>query len=445
MIKAVVYLDRNIWAKGELTEPKLNVVFPKPTESILTLSLALYDYNGVRVTDDYTTTIPVDTKIKVIELGDYLNAQQIAKGFGSGFYALIVKIVETGEVYALPLLVTLGYITPPFIPDREYLQHYTVFDKVAGTYVNLPPTMEYIPSDPKFLVYAYLHKENKGRLLGISEIGSIVFDTGYHQLAYMTITLKFNSIGEMITHMLAHSYGLTSNVAFNVMDAINNKDYDTALKLLRPFYMITFLGRMITAEFDTTNYEVRIKTIMHLGQWDWSKIFSWGAIACGAAMLGFAVLAGVTGGVGAITAPLVAKACVMGGVLGVGIAVATSISSDKPEKWREWTNIIIDEGEKAKQQNEQHFNDAKGILDNWLQQGKITQDDYNQMLKALQNWKTSMDVAIDDLVKVSTEQVKKAYKEGYDDGYKKGVDESKTWIVASGIGGLLVGLLIGRR
>jgi gas vesicle protein len=437
----LAYLDRNIWAKGELTEPKLNLVFSPATGSTLTVVLALYDYNGVKVTDDYSTTIPAGTPSKTIVLGDYLDAQQTAKGFGSGFYVIIVKITETNEVFALPLIVTLGYITPPAIPDSQYLQYYTVFDRVIGTYLNLPPTISYIPSDPRFWVYAYLHKENKGRLIGLSETGSIVFDTDYHQLALITLTLKFNSIDEMITHMLAHSYGLTASVVLNAMDAINRGDYDTALKLLRPYYMITFLGRMITAEFDTANYEIRIKTQVYLGQWDWGKIFSWGAIGCGVSVLGAVVITAVTAGVGAITAPLVAGACLAGGAIGAGLAVITSTSSDKPETTTVYVTKIVEEGEKAKQQNQQYYNDAKSILDTWLQQGKITQDDYNQMMNALNTWKTGMDSAIDDIVKLSEEMIKKAY----DDGYKKGVSESKAWIIGAGAGGLLLGFLLGRR
>ena len=437
----LAYLSRNIWAKGELTEPKLNLVFSPATDRSLNLVLALHDYNGVKVTDDLTITIPSGTTSKTIELGDYLNAQQTAKNFGSGFYVIIVKIIETNEVFALPLLVTLSYITPPSIPDREYLQYYTVFDKVLGTYINLPSTMEYIPSDPKFLVYAYLHKENKGRLLGISETGSIIFDTGYHQLAFITLTLKFNNVKDMVTHMLGHSYGLTTSVILNVMDAINKGDYDTALKLLRPYYMITFLGRMVTAEFDTAKYEVRVKTQVYLGQWDWQKILSWGAIGCGISILGVVALAVVTAGVGAVTAPLVAGACIAGGAIGAGLAVITSTSSDKPETITIYVNTVREEGEKAKKQNQQYYGDAKSILDKWLSEGKITQEDYNQMMSVLSTWKTAMDSAIDDIVKLSEEMIKKAYE----DGYKKGVEESKKWIIGAGVGGLILGYMMGRR
>jgi uncharacterized membrane protein len=441
----LAYLSRNIWAKGELIEPRLNLVFSPPTDTTLTVVLALHDYNGVKITDDLVIVIPPGTRTRTINLGDYLNAQQTAKRFGSGFYIVMVKISETNEIFALPLIVTLGYISPPPIPDSQYLQYYTVFDRLLGTYINLPATIDYIPSDDRFWVYAYLHRGNKGRILGLDKFGNIVLDTGYHQLAFISLTLKFNRTWDMLTHMLAHSYGFTDRAVLSVMDAITRRDYDTALKVLRPFYMITFLGRIIAVEFDTANYEIRIKTQVYLGQFDWGKIFSWGATGCGIAVLGVVALAVVTAGVGAITAPLVAGACVAGGAIGMGLAVLTSASSDKPETIIVYVDRVVEEGKKAKEQNEQYYNDAKSILDRWLREGKITQDDYNEMLKALNSWKTAMDSAIDDIVKVSEEMIKKAYDDGYKEGYKKGVEESKTWIALSGVGGLLLGYMMGRR
>jgi gas vesicle protein len=437
----LAYLTRNIWASGWITEPKLVVIFYPPADRILTLRFALFDANGYKITDEYVTNIPAGTQIKTVELGDYLSAQQSAKNFGSGVYYILLKIDETGEELVLPLLVTLGTIYPPSIPDKDYLVHYTVFDIIMGAYFNLPPSIEVIPSDPRFRVYAYIHKGNKGRLIGFDELGNIVFDTDYHQLALVTFTLKFAHPKQMLLHVMAHSYGLTAKAILEIARAIDVGDYNTALNILRPFYMISFLGRILTTEFDIVNFEIRHKTQIYLGQFDWSKIFSWGAIGCGVTVLGVVAVTAVTAGVGAITAPLIAGACVAGGVIGAGLAVLTSTSSDKPETTTVYVTKIVEEGEKAKQQNQQYYNDAKGILDKWLSEGKITQDDYNQMMTALNAWKTGMDSAIDDIVKLSEEMVKKAY----DDGYKKGVSESKAWIIGAGAGGLLVGFLLGRR
>jgi hypothetical protein len=445
----LAYLSRNIWAKGELTEPKLTLLFSPPTTRSLTVTLALHDYNGVKITDDYTTTIPAGTASRTIELGDYLDAQQTAKGFGSGVYVLIVKVVGTGEVFALPLMVTMGYVLAPDIPDREYLQYYTVFDRVLGAYFNLPSTINYIPSDPRFMVFAYLHRENKGRLIGLSELGTVVFDTGYHQLALITVTLSFSSLKDMIMHMLGHSYGLTPTVAQRVLEAISAGDYDTALKLLRPFYMITFIGRVLTVEFDTASYEIRLQSQVFLGQWDWGQIFQYGAIGCAVGIIVAGIIAGVTGGAGAVTFPILLGGCIAGGLLGMVIGVRRSASSDQPQTIPDYVKDIEEAGKRAKELNSNYYDETKGILDDWLDQGKITRDDYDKMMKVLTDWKTAMDSAIDDVVGLSTAKVTQAYRKGYDEGYKKGyekgVSESKMWIAGAGVAGLLAGFVLGRR
>jgi len=429
------FLDRNLWIKGELTEPKLNVLFSPPPTSNVTLTLAVFDSNGIKVTDDYTTTITSGTQNNIIELGDYLNTQQLSKGFTSGTYFILVKLIETNEVIALPLLIILGAYTSPPIPDSQYLQYYTVFDKVTGSYFNLPPTLTYIPSDPRFMVYAYLHKENKGRLIGLTEFGTISFDTDYHQLALLTLTLQFTSIKEMMMHILGHSYGLTNNAVMQLLQAINSGDYDTALTLLRPFYMITFIGRVLTVEFDTTNLQIRIKTQTYLGQWDWGRIFTWGAVGCALTTVGLMAGAYVTGGLSLLGLPEVLGACIGGAIAGGLVAVISSASTDKPETIVEHQKKVEKVGEKAKQTNQQYYTSATDLLSSWLQQGKITQDDYNQMTTILNNWKTSMDSAIDDIVNIS----KKAIEEAYNDGYNKAKDEMKFWIIGAGLGGFILG------
>jgi hypothetical protein len=214
------YLSINMWAKGWLTEPKLIIIFDPPTPEVRTLSYALFDANGVQVTDTATTAIQAGTSEFEVVLGDYLDAQQTAKGFGSGLYFIIAKIVETNEVFALPLIVTISTLvfTPP---EPEYLTSYSVIDTVTGAYLYLPKTLEVLPTDPRFLLFAHYHKGNKGRLVGIDQYGNITFDTGYHQLAYVTLTLKFDSAKDMLMHMLSHSYGLTRRAMLEVLKAIN--------------------------------------------------------------------------------------------------------------------------------------------------------------------------------------------------------------------------------
>ncbi len=441
-MSAVAYLTRNMWAKGELTEPKLIIIFNPPTTAQYTVTYSLLDSNGFPVTDQGTSIIPKGTSKFVKELGDYLNAQQTAKNFGSGTYFIIVKITETNEIWALPLIVTIGYISIPQLPDMDYLQYYTVIDIVTGTYFNLPKTMPILPSDPRFRIYAYFHRGKKGRLIGISEVGTVTFDTGYHQLAIITVTLKFSSVHDMLYHILSHSYGLTDNVALRVLETINMGEVYEALKLLRPFYMFTFIGRTVGIEFDTSKYEIRIKSQVYLGQWDWSKVFSWGAIGCGVAVATATIATALTAGVGAISFPLIAGACIAGGIAGAGLAVATSTSSDQPkEKIIEYHRIVERIITDTKTNNEQYHREATNLLSQWLQQGKITQEDYDKMKKILDDWKTQIDTSLDDILVVSRDSINASYEEGK----KEGREEAKWWIMGAGVGGFALGALLGRR
>jgi hypothetical protein len=341
----IAYLSRNIWALGELTEPKLILLFDPPTDTTLTITYALYNEVFMQVTDAVTKTIATGTSRYVIDdLGDYLNAQQSVKGFSSGFYFLIVKIDETGEIFTLPLIVTLGYTTIPDVDDIEYLQYITVLDLVTGTHRNLPKTMTYIPVDPRFRVYLYFHKNNKGRLVGLTELGTVDFDTGYHQLVVGTFTLKFNSVDDMLYHMLLHSYGLTDSAILAVMESIRSGNYTDALKVLIPFYSYTWIGRMLAVEVDTVNKEIKIEAQLYLGQWSWEGFLAGGVAGC-VAGVGVALIAGAFGLIplsGAIIAGACALGFATGGVIGAKTLDGKTISAsiDEPRTLKDYWEIM---------------------------------------------------------------------------------------------------------
>jgi hypothetical protein len=152
------------------------------------------------------------------------------------------------------------------------------------------------------------------------------------------------------------------------------------------------------------NYEIKLKTSTYLGQFDWAKIFSWGAIGCGLAVAGAVIATAATAGIGAVTMPLVGGACLAGGAVGAGLAVLTSASSDQPQTVVNYYYTIYNEAEKAKDTNKKHYDDAMSILNKWLSEGKITQDDFNEMKNVLDSWKASMDSAIDDIVNITKRQ-----------------------------------------
>ncbi len=440
----LAYLNYNVWVRGWLADPRLYIVRKGPGTKDETITYVLVDANGNPVTDPASTVFPASAAVKEIVLGDYLDAQFRAKGLGDGFYFILVKNETQNYIWALPLICTTSAISAPSI-DPERLQYYTIFDKVLGAYINVPKTVDLLPATDRFEVYAYFKDGNKGRLVKIDKYGQVVMDTGYHQLAVVRTEIIFSSFKEMVTHMLAHSYGLTNTVIQRVLETIDAGDYDTALKLLRPFYLFTWIGTLIDYDFiaDATkgDYRIVIRSSVFLGEFDWAKIFKWGALGCGITVAVAMVIAALTAGIGGITAPLVLGACLVGGAIGASLAVEASGSTDKRETIMHIYKIIDEKKSEALQKNQQGFNSAKEILDKWLQEGKITKDDYDQMMKALSNWKTTMDTSIEELAGTA----KQAVDAAYDAGYKKGVEESKTWIAVAGVGGLVVGFILGKR
>jgi ElaB/YqjD/DUF883 family membrane-anchored ribosome-binding protein len=437
----IAYLNINLWCPGWLSDPKLYIVRKGPAAADETIQYVVTDSNGYPVTDAASTTFPASATVKEIPLGDYLDAQVRAKNLPAGFYFVLVTNVTKGYVWALPLIISRSAISAPTL-DSDKLQYFTIFYKVLGTYINVPKTVSHLPADEVFELWAYYKDGSKGRLVKFDSYGNVVLDTGYHQLVILQLEIKFSSVRDMLYHMLAHSWGLTTTVAQRLLETIEAGEVSEALNLLKPFYSVTWIGRIIDYDFivdDTKkDYRIVVKSSVFLGEWDWAKVVGWGLLGCGIAMAAVFIFAVATGGIALTALPLVTKiACVIGGAIGAGIAVTTSASTDKPDSLINYYDQMDNLRLGAKQKNLYNYNNAKQILDTWLKQGKITQDDYNQMMKVLDNWKTTMDQSIDEIV----DTAKKAITEAY----KKGVAESKTWIAVAGAGGLIVGLLLGRR
>jgi hypothetical protein len=480
------YLSKNLWALGELTEPKLTIVVKPPSDTQLTVEVVLTDSNAVVLTDALTVTIPAGTEVKTIELGDFIDAQFRARNLQSGFYFVRYRIVETDEYAYLPLLCTIGYISPPPVDDPDALQYFIIIDNVTGHYITLPRSVSYIPSDPRFLVMIYYKNGVYGRLVGVDLTGAKTFDTGYQQLAVLKLTLKFNSLDDMLHHLLTHAQGVTHTAMIRVIEAINEGRYDEALKLLRPFYSISWMGRVIDLEFGDTYVTVTLET--YLGWFDFGKIISWTGWGCVVGLLvgaGVGVATALTGGA---TAPLMIVAaksalagCAIGAVAGASLAVATStITSPAPEPttppepptpppapvpppkpipdYVEDVKVICS---KAREDVEKYANEAISILNDWLARGLIPKEEYDRMIEVINGWKASMLAFISDVEEKSTRYIEEGYKvgweegwkqgyndgykKGYDDGYKKAVDERKWWMVGAGVGGLIVGMVLGRR
>jgi uncharacterized membrane protein len=440
----VAYLNINLWCPGWLTDPRLYIVRKGPATSDETIQYVVADANGYPVTDAATTTFPASAAVKEIPLGDYLDAQVRAKNLPAGFYFVVVTNVTRKYAWALPLIISRSAISTPRL-DFDKLQYFTIFYKVLGTYINVPKTVSHLPADEVFEIWGYYKDGAKGRLVKFDSFGMPVLDTGYHQLVILQLEIKFSSVRDMLYHMLAHSYGLTATVVQRLLEAIDAGDYATALDLLKPFYTITWIGRVIDYDFVVDDakkdYRIIVRSSAFLGEWDWRKVIGWGALGCAVGIVIAMVVVALTAGAASLTLPWVIGGCLAGGAAGVYFATQASASTDKPSTLIYYYDQMDNLRLGAKMKNKQNYDKAKGLLDTWLKQGKISQDDYNQMMQILDNWKTTMDQAIDEIV----DSAKKAIESAYGDGYKKGVSESKMWIIGAGVGGLVVGVLLGRR
>ena len=429
---SIAYLDINVWIDGWLSQPNLIIIYKPAPSTDKTIKYKLADMNGTVVTDEASTTLSAGSEKISINLGDFIDAQKDLYGFGAGLYYVVAEISEDNAVFVLPLFISeVSMSDPP--TGREYLDHIFIIDKITGYMMKLPKDLTPIPVDERYMVFAYYHKQGKGRIVQFDG-GGILFDTNYHKYVKLRLSLKFNSFEDMLYHMLMRSWNIPESVMETIVDEINNGNYDTVLKLLRPYYSFTWIGRTLMIEFDTTNYEIKITTFTYLGQWDWGKVLGYGAAGCGIAV-GVAIAFTIaTAGAGAITLPLVAGSCLAGGMTGVGIGIITSSSSPG-------TAFVIGElrktGDRGKQLNQNYYDEAKATLDDWLNQGKITQDDYDKMIQILNNWKADMNATIDELVALG--------ENAYNEGKREGREEMKTWAIIGTAAGFVGGVLIGRR
>jgi len=436
-------LNYNIWIDGWLQDPRLYVY----SELDDTVVIQLVDENLNAISDTLSQSITAGRTEIVI--GDFLDAQQSAYGFGDGFYFLTVKFSNQGITLILPLFIALAGVSP--INDDGNLHTIYLLDKVTGRGIKLPASMTTIPSSDRYLYFLYFYSDGKGRMLICDKLMNVQADTGYHKHVVMKFRLKFDNTKAMLLFMLSKAFGIPRNVFDNLYDAIFAGDYSTAVKLLTPFISIGVPDLMLSVDVDTANNEIILKTRAYLGWFEWFDNF----------VRGFLIGCSVGGGVGALVGSILPgigtgsgalAGCLIGGAIGGYTEIVNSGNEpiDTPD-----TEIFVvvppskssefeQERDENKQKVEQHYNDAVTVLDEWLNEGKITQDDYNRMKQILDSWKITVDEIIDEYYNELINTWKEAYTKGYNDGKKKGIEESKWWIIGAGVGGLIVGAVVSR-
>ena len=441
------FIESQVVVIGSTLYPKLYIIRNTTALTDEIIQYAIADNNGYIVTDTGQTTFPASSTKLEINIADFITAQFQLKNLPPGFYFVLVKNITLDQSWAIPIVVASGSFTSPFYNDPN-LQYYTIFDRFYGLFTNLNKNAMYLPIDNRFEIYAYFKSGKYGRLVKLDNTGRVVLDTGYHHHVIMSLELSFKSLTDIATHMFTHSYGLTPNVAQQALQAILMGDPLEAITLLKPFYMYTWIGTVLDYDFiiDTLNniYKIIVRSALYLGEFDWWKILKVGVAGCVAGVAGAVVATVASGGLLSFTIPLAVGSCVMGGVAGIGIGVIAGIdmsSSTPPQTVINYTSIIEEKGSEGKKKNENYYNDAVSQLQQWLNQGKITQDDYNQMINTLNNWKTTIDQTIDDIVSTA----KTAIKAGFEAGKEEGRKEARIWIALAGVGGFALGVITGKH
>ena len=441
------YIERQVIDLTISQYPRLYITRNSTTLTDEIIQYAIADNNGYIVTDTGQATFPASSTTLIIYIADFIRQQFQLKNLPPGFYFVLIKNVTTNQGWAIPVIVTSSTFTSPFYGDPN-LQYYTVFDKYYGLYTHITNKAISLPADNRYEIYAYFRKGKQGRLVKIDNLGRILLDTGYHHHVILSLELNFNSLADFATHMFTHSYGLTPNVAQQALQAILMGDPIEAITLLRPYYMYTWIGTVLDYDFivDTVNniYKIIVRSALYLGEFDWGKVLKIGAVGCVAGIAGAVVATVASGGTLSFTLPLAVGACVTGTVAGLGTAVITGVDMSPqtpPGTIINYFYILDEKGREAKQKNENYYNQAKNLLDQWLQQGKITQDDYNQMMEILTNWKTTMDQSIDDIVSTAKTFIQAGYSKGKDEGEQS----CWKWTALAGVGGFALGVIVGKH
>lgn len=423
----------NVHVSGWIVDPRVTIfIKPAPTTN-KTVKFFLIDSNGTKVTDEYTTVFERNIERKTYNLGDYINSQRLGRNLIPGLYFIYVEVVEDDYITLIPIFLSDISVSIPQDQEYIYLNHISIVDKITGAMIRLPPQVNVIPVDDRYLVFLYYHKGNKGRLVKLNEYGQAEWDTGYHKFAEVEISLQFSNMRSLLYYMMMRVWNIPPSLISELINYIETGDVVNAIKILKPLYrgFATTLGRT-TIEIDTNTATLREKVFVYLGFIDWQKVIGAGALGCAFTTAGAVGLTIATGGVGAISLGLVAKACFAGFVIGAGIGVF--MSTDNPG-----SSSVVKQAEnrvtQAKDQIEKETKDAIDLLTLLYQQGRITYEEYQRLLQHLENIKSTAFRTFDELL----EDVKNAYREGYE----KAREEMKWWIIGAGIGGYVIGLATG--
>jgi len=179
-------------------------------------------------------------------------------------------------------------------------------------------------------------------------------------------------------------------------------------------------------------YDVSTYLLVDLySNWDWRTVINV-LLGIGAIIGGVLALAGSYG----VSTPLSMA------LIGAGISILSGFAiAIYNAGLREEPSNVIPQAEATADASirliEEYKSNLIDYLNSLLAQGRITQDEYNKILEYVNK--------IVDTSKSAITELKTMVKKAYNEGYKKGVEESKTWIITGTLGGLLGGYLLAQR
>ncbi|RLG74649.1 MAG: hypothetical protein DRO14_05490, partial [Thermoprotei archaeon] len=255
------------------------------------------------------------------------------------------------------------------------------------------------------------------------------------------LSYSFNSLNDLITFLASHTYPRNyDSETLSAITKIISSYPELAPDILGLYGIMPLFGRSnilgydVVVDTDNGIYRIDVDVYARIGDL-WADI--WGAIgsACAGAAAG-AVVGSVVPVLGTATG------AVAGALAGLAtFALSKYFSSTSTTTTSEEKQAVINKANEGKQNVTRIYNNALADLENLHNAGEITDNAYNILKTDLEALYTTSIKAIDEVV---DEAVKKI-DEAYNNGYNKGVSDSKMWIVGAGVGGLALGILIGRR
>ncbi|MEM1832344.1 MAG: hypothetical protein QXJ97_12555 [Desulfurococcaceae archaeon] len=453
-----------VHARGWITEPKLYVLFESPTTRALTLNVFIGDLNGKQISDVYTATIPAGTRFFVRDLGDFIDAQRLAKSIPPGIYTLIVSVMYGSAVIDVSGFVIFLVDTALNITPREDITDVFIVDTWTGLSTR-GTKYQPLPADERYTIFVLSRRGDLGRI-EVYQGGLPVYDSGYHRYVQVRMKKKFTSLEQLFDYVLSNSY-IPLFIAREILREAEAGNKAQLIKALMPYYVSkNVMPGYIGSSVDTAKLEVVDEFLMFFGWFNWDDFAK--KLISGLALTGCVVGAGVLSvksfGTALPVAYALVKGCVSGAVVGSGIGLGVSVvrsffienTSPPPTPAPPEPPPPPPPPEEIDYYR-QLFEESKATLENllklWRDQGRITLVEFETAVQHLVQMKEMYESTLKDMKDYAETIYKQAWneawKKGWDEGYTRGREDERKktllYTVSAGAGGLVLGVLIGRR